>query len=187
MSKLKDFIQKKMSMSHIYQPVMIKVLLENGGSADKKTIAQNILSYDFSQVEYYEGITNNMVGRVLRKNEVVSFIKSGLLDLSVSRTAFSWGVKVKSNPKHVVYVWIDALSNYITALGYRSKNDDLYQKYFDLSNFFNVSMRMKTAILLSKLLQFIQSPISIRALSLVTESPTEIIFSTSFNSKPKSM
>ncbi len=65
-----------------------------------------------------------------RKNEVVSFIKSGLLDLSVSRTAFSWGVKVASNPKHVVYVWIDALSNYITALGYRSKNDDLYQKYW---------------------------------------------------------
>jgi ATP adenylyltransferase len=72
MNKLKDFIENKMSMSHIYQPVMIKVLLENGGSTDKKTIAQNILSYDFSQVEYYEGITNNMVGRVLRKNEVVS-------------------------------------------------------------------------------------------------------------------
>ncbi len=72
MNKLKDFIENKMSMSHIYQPVMIKVLLENSGSADKKTIAQNILSYDFSQVEYYEGITNNMVGRVLRKNEVVS-------------------------------------------------------------------------------------------------------------------
>jgi len=71
MSKLKDFIEKKMSMSHIYQPVMIKVLLENGGSADKKTIAQNILSYDFSQVEYYEGITNNMVGRVLSKNGVI--------------------------------------------------------------------------------------------------------------------
>jgi ATP adenylyltransferase len=72
MSLLKDFIEKKMSMSHIYQPVMIKVLLENGGVANKKTIAQNILSYDFSQVEYYEGITNSMVGRVLRKNEVVS-------------------------------------------------------------------------------------------------------------------
>ncbi|QWB99844.1 methionine--tRNA ligase [Mycoplasmatota bacterium] len=65
-----------------------------------------------------------------RKNEVVQFIKSGLNDLSVSRTAFDWGVKVKSNPKHVVYVWIDALSNYITALGYGSKNDDLYQKYW---------------------------------------------------------
>ena len=65
-----------------------------------------------------------------RKNEVVQFIKSGLNDLSVSRTAFDWGVKVKSNPKHVVYVWIDALSNYITALGYGSNNDDLYQKYW---------------------------------------------------------
>lgn len=65
-----------------------------------------------------------------RKNEVVQFIKSGLNDLSVSRTAFSWGVKVKSNPAHVVYVWIDALSNYITALGYGSKNDALYQKYW---------------------------------------------------------
>lgn len=70
MSELKDFIENKMSMSHIYQPVMIKVLLENGGVAHKKTIAQSILSYDFSQVEYYEGITNNMVGRILRKNEV---------------------------------------------------------------------------------------------------------------------
>ena len=65
-----------------------------------------------------------------RKNEVVSFIKQGLQDLSVSRTAFSWGVKVKSNPEHVVYVWIDALSNYITALGYGSNDDSLYQKYW---------------------------------------------------------
>ncbi len=65
-----------------------------------------------------------------RKNEVVQFIKSGLNDLSVSRTAFSWGVSVKSNPKHVVYVWIDALSNYITALGYGSKDDSLFQKYW---------------------------------------------------------
>ncbi|MBI9008918.1 MAG: methionine--tRNA ligase [Tenericutes bacterium] len=65
-----------------------------------------------------------------KKNEVVSFIKSGLLDLSVSRTAFSWGIKVKSNPKHVIYVWIDALTNYITALGYGSDNEDLYQKFW---------------------------------------------------------
>jgi methionyl-tRNA synthetase len=65
-----------------------------------------------------------------RKNEVVQFIKSGLNDLSVSRTAFNWGVKVKSNPKHVIYVWVDALSNYITALGYDSEDDKLYQKYW---------------------------------------------------------
>ncbi|MBU1145577.1 MAG: methionine--tRNA ligase [Firmicutes bacterium] len=65
-----------------------------------------------------------------RKNEVVKFIQSGLTDLSVSRTAFDWGVKVKSDPKHVIYVWIDALSNYISALGYGSEKDGLFQKFW---------------------------------------------------------
>ena len=65
-----------------------------------------------------------------RKNEVVSFIKGGLNDLSVSRTSFKWGVPVKSDPKHVVYVWIDALSNYISALGYKSDDKELYDKYW---------------------------------------------------------
>ncbi|MDD3126377.1 MAG: methionine--tRNA ligase [Candidatus Izemoplasmatales bacterium] len=65
-----------------------------------------------------------------RKNEVVTFIKSGLNDLSVSRTSFAWGIPVKSNPKHVIYVWIDALCNYITALGYGSQDDHLFQKYW---------------------------------------------------------
>ncbi len=65
-----------------------------------------------------------------RKNEVVSFIKQGLNDLSVSRTTFDWGIKVISNPKHVVYVWIDALSNYISALGYNTDHDQLFQKYW---------------------------------------------------------
>src|SRR5437762_3274668 len=53
-----------------------------------------------------------------RRNEVISFVKSGLNDLSISRTSFSWGIPVPGNPKHVVYVWLDALINYITALGY---------------------------------------------------------------------
>ncbi|MGP4082796.1 methionine--tRNA ligase [Pseudalkalibacillus sp. R45] len=66
-----------------------------------------------------------------RKNEMVNnFIKPGLEDLAVSRTSFDWGVKVPGNPKHVIYVWIDALSNYITALGYGSENDERYQKYW---------------------------------------------------------
>lgn len=65
-----------------------------------------------------------------RRNEVVSFIESGLEDLSVSRSSFSWGIPVLSNPKHVVYVWIDALSNYLTALGYLSEDDTNYQKYW---------------------------------------------------------
>lgn len=66
-----------------------------------------------------------------RKNEMINnFIKPGLEDLAVSRTSFDWGVKVPGNPKHVVYVWIDALSNYITALGYGSDNEDLYKKFW---------------------------------------------------------
>lgn len=66
-----------------------------------------------------------------RKNEMINnFIKPGLEDLAVSRTTFDWGIKVPGDPKHVVYVWIDALSNYITALGYGSDNDSLYKKFW---------------------------------------------------------
>ncbi|WP_081718003.1 MULTISPECIES: methionine--tRNA ligase [unclassified Paenibacillus] len=66
-----------------------------------------------------------------RENEMINnFIKPGLEDLAVSRTTFEWGVKVKGDPKHVVYVWIDALSNYITALGYGSSDESLYNKFW---------------------------------------------------------
>ncbi len=66
-----------------------------------------------------------------RRNEMINnFIKPGLEDLAVSRTTFDWGIKVPGDPKHVIYVWIDALSNYITALGYGSDNDELYRKYW---------------------------------------------------------
>ncbi|MGI6710696.1 MAG: methionine--tRNA ligase [Bacilli bacterium] len=65
-----------------------------------------------------------------RKNEVVSFIEQGLEDLCVSRTSFKWGIPVKSNPRHVIYVWVDALSNYITALGYNTKYDSLFKKFW---------------------------------------------------------
>ncbi|SHN37587.1 methionine--tRNA ligase [Gracilibacillus kekensis] len=66
-----------------------------------------------------------------RKNEMINnFIKPGLEDLAVSRTTFDWGIQVPGDPKHVIYVWIDALSNYITALGYGTDDDELYQKYW---------------------------------------------------------
>lgn len=65
-----------------------------------------------------------------RRNEVTSFIESGLEDLCVSRTSFDWGIKVPSNPKHVVYVWVDALFNYLSALNYNTKDDLLYQKFW---------------------------------------------------------
>jgi methionyl-tRNA synthetase len=64
-----------------------------------------------------------------RRNEMVSFIESGLEDLSVSRTTFDWGIPVPFDPDHVIYVWIDALSNYITAIGYETEEEN-FQKYW---------------------------------------------------------
>ena len=65
-----------------------------------------------------------------RKNEVISFVKSGLKDLSVSRKSFTWGIKVPSNNDHVIYVWLDALTNYLSALNYPDTNDPNYKKYW---------------------------------------------------------
>src|ERR1700677_2138911 len=65
-----------------------------------------------------------------RRNEVLSFVRSGLRDLSISRSTFSWGIPVPDHPKHVVYVWLDALANYITALGYGSADTSKYEKYW---------------------------------------------------------
>ncbi|MGL4791150.1 MAG: methionine--tRNA ligase, partial [Anaerotignaceae bacterium] len=66
-----------------------------------------------------------------RQSEMLSnFLRPGLEDLCVSRTSFKWGIPVDFDPNHVVYVWVDALSNYITALGYGSENDELYKKYW---------------------------------------------------------
>ncbi len=67
-----------------------------------------------------------------RKTEMVNnFIKPGLLDLCVSRTTFSWGIPVNEDPKHVVYVWLDALTNYITALGYKQEDDSNFKKFWE--------------------------------------------------------
>src|SRR4051794_8434485 len=68
-----------------------------------------------------------------RRNEVISFVRSGLRDLSISRSTFKWGIPVPDDPEHVIYVWLDALSNYITAIGYGSqdqKDQDLFNKFW---------------------------------------------------------
>ena len=81
-------------------------------------------------LQYYEE-NPGFIQPESRKNEMINnFIKPGLEDLAVSRTTFDWGIKIPSNPKHVIYVWIDALTNYITALGYGSENESKYQKYW---------------------------------------------------------
>lgn len=81
-------------------------------------------------LKYYEE-NPDFIQPESRKNEMINnFIKPGLEDLAVSRTTFDWGVKVPGDPKHVIYVWIDALSNYITALGYGTDDDSKYLNYW---------------------------------------------------------
>ncbi|SES40649.1 methionine--tRNA ligase [Salipaludibacillus aurantiacus] len=86
--------------------------------------------YSDRLLKYYEE-NPEFIQPESRKNEMINnFIKPGLEDLAVSRTSFDWGVKVNKDPKHVVYVWIDALSNYITSLGYGTDNDANYETYW---------------------------------------------------------
>ena len=94
-------------------------------------------SYFFKMSKYSDWLMNyykehpDFIEPHTRVNEMVNnFLKPGLEDLAVTRTSFNWGVKVPNDPKHVVYVWIDALSNYITALGYGSDDDSLFKKYW---------------------------------------------------------
>ncbi len=80
-------------------------------------------------LEFYDKNKNFILPKS-RKNEVISFVKSGLKDLSVSRKSFSWGIKVPTNENHVIYVWLDALTNYISALNYPDTENDLYKNYW---------------------------------------------------------
>ncbi|MDK8392830.1 methionine--tRNA ligase, partial [Lactobacillus gasseri] len=81
-------------------------------------------------LQYYKDHPDFILPHSREKEMVNNFIKPGLEDLSVTRTTVDWGIPVPSDPKHVVYVWIDALSNYITALGYGSDDDSLFKKYW---------------------------------------------------------
>ena len=83
-------------------------------------------------LKYYE-THPNFIAPESRKNEVISFVKSGLKDLSVSRKSFSWGIKVPNNNDHVIYVWLDALTNYISALNYPNINDELFKNFWPAS------------------------------------------------------
>ncbi|MBS4179745.1 methionine--tRNA ligase [Lederbergia citrea] len=113
--------------------------LENGNCPDCGRSVEKVKeeSYFFKMSKYADRLLQyyeenpGFIQPESRKNEMINnFIKPGLEDLAVSRTTFDWGIKVPGNPKHVIYVWIDALSNYITALGYGSDNDAKYLKYW---------------------------------------------------------
>lgn len=88
--------------------------------------------YADALIDYYDKHPEFIVPVSRKKEMVNNFLKPGLQDLCVSRTTFDWGIKVKSDPKHVVYVWLDALTNYITGLGYKcdGKSSELFEKYW---------------------------------------------------------
>lgn len=93
-------------------------------------------SYFFKLSEYQDRLLKHyeenpdFIGPAERRNEVISFVKSGLKDLSISRTTFDWGIKVPNDPAHVMYVWVDALTNYITATGYIEDRNNPRAKYW---------------------------------------------------------
>ena len=80
-------------------------------------------------LEYYKN-NPDFVSPLSKKNEVISFVKNGLKDLSISRKSLSWGIKVPGNEDHVIYVWLDALTNYISALNYPNTNDPLFKEFW---------------------------------------------------------
>ncbi|MBD3108955.1 methionine--tRNA ligase [Bacillus sp. AGMB 02131] len=113
--------------------------VENGNCPDCGRPVEKVKeeSYFFKMSKYVDRLLEfyeenlDFIQPESRKNEMINnFIKPGLEDLAVSRTTFNWGVKVPNDPKHVIYVWIDALSNYITALGYGTDDTTKYDKYW---------------------------------------------------------
>ncbi|AIL65635.1 Methionine--tRNA ligase [Rickettsiales bacterium Ac37b] len=89
----------------------------------------NLSKWSEKLLAYYKK-NPDCIQPVSRYNEVVSFVKSGLIDLSISRTSFKWGIPVPGDEKHIIYVWLDALSNYISAVDYPNTNSETFQNYW---------------------------------------------------------
>ncbi|MEC9368773.1 MAG: methionine--tRNA ligase, partial [Pseudomonadota bacterium] len=86
-------------------------------------------AYQDKLLAHYEA-NPDFIGPDARRNEVIAFVKRGLQDLSVSRTTFDWGIPVPGNEKHIMYVWVDALTNYITGVGFPDEKSALYKKFW---------------------------------------------------------
>jgi methionyl-tRNA synthetase len=97
--------------------------------AEEETYFFRLSAYQDKLLALYADVPDFVLPRE-RLNEVASFVKGGLKDLSVSRTTFDWGIKVPDAPSHVMYVWMDALTNYITAAGYPDVESDEFQRYW---------------------------------------------------------
>ena len=112
-----------------------KVAKNSGSSVDwveEESYFFKLSSWSNKLLEHYEANPNFIMPKSRRK-EVVNFVNKGLKDLSVSRTSFSWGIKVPQNKKHVIYVWLDALVNYLSALNYPDTESLLYKEFWPAS------------------------------------------------------
>ena len=99
---------------------------------DEESYFFRLSKWEKSLLDYYDN-NPEFISPKSRRNEVISFVKSGLKDLSVSRKSFSWGIPVPNNKEHVIYVWLDALTNYISALNYPNKNNKKYKSFWPAS------------------------------------------------------
>jgi methionyl-tRNA synthetase len=112
-----------------------KIAIESGSIVEwieEESYFFRLSKWQDNLLKFYEK-NSDFIAPISRKNEVIKFVKSGLKDLSISRKSFSWGIKVPNNPNHVIYVWLDALTNYISALNYPNLKDDLFQAYWPAS------------------------------------------------------
>jgi methionyl-tRNA synthetase len=110
----------------------IRIAVETGTPVtwtEEQTYFFRLSAYADKLLAHYEA-NPDFIAPEVRRNEVVSFVSGGLRDLSISRTSFDWGVKVPEHPDHVMYVWVDALTNYLTGVGYPDTESELFRRYW---------------------------------------------------------
>ena len=110
----------------------VKIAISSGSTVEwieEESYFFRLSKWQDKLLDYYEKHPDFILPKT-RRNEVISFVKSGLKDLSISRKSFSWGIKVPGNNDHVIYVWLDALTNYISSLNYPDIDSDLFKKFW---------------------------------------------------------
>ena len=113
----------------------VKIAKSSGSKVDwveEESYFFKLSNWSSKLLKHYED-NKNFILPLSRRNEVVNFVKKGLKDLSVSRTSFSWGIPVPKNNKHIIYVWLDALTNYLSALNYPNMNNDVFKNFWPAS------------------------------------------------------
>ena len=96
---------------------------------DEESYFFRLSKWEKPLLDYYNN-NPNFISPLSRKKEVISFVKGGLKDLSVSRKSFSWGIKVPDDKDHIIYVWLDALTNYLSAINYPDTENPTYKKFW---------------------------------------------------------